>query len=321
MSTTGNPTSGGGQRSGATGGRRRIAGRRDWRLAAQTAGIILRWVVLIEFIYVFLFPLIFMVATSLKTVGELNNPTVHWISRSPSLQAYEIAFTVLKYMEAIGISAATSVLAAAGQTLAGAMIAYGFARMRFPGRDFLFGVLLFSIVIPLQTVMIPQFILFTKLKWMNTYLPLILPAWLGFGVRGGILLIVFRQFFRGLPYELEDAAYVDGAGPLRTFGQIMLPLAKPGILVVFLFSLVWTWNDLFVPSMVLRKPELLTLPQRMLAFVEWFLATEQGLFGVYELQENILMAGVTLTVIPMLVVYIFAQRYFTQSVDRTGLVE
>jgi multiple sugar transport system permease protein len=138
-------------------------------------------------------------------------------------------------------------------------------------------------------------------------------------VRGGILLIVFRQFFRGLPYELEDAAHVDGAGPFRIFWQIMLPLAQPAILVVMLFSMVWTWNDNFTPWLVLRDNTLYTLTQRM----EIFNSLLNNFSGstYTNLEENTFMAGVTLTVLPLLLIYLFTQRYFTQSIDRTGLVE
>ncbi len=292
---------------------------RHARALQRRLGTILRWLVLIDFVYVFLFPVIFMFTTSIKTVHELNNPAVNWISRSPTMQGYQLAFEVLNYFDGVRISLLTSVLAAVGQTLVGAMVAYGFARMRFPGRDLLFALLLFTIVVPPQTIMVPQFMLYTNLKWTNTYLPLILPPFLSYGVRGGILLIVFRQFFRGLPYELEDAAYVDGAGPFRVFWQIMLPLAQPAILVVMLFSLVWTWNDNFTPWLVLRDNTLFTLTQRM----EIFNSLLNNFSGstYTNLEENTFMAAVALTVLPVLLIYLFAQRYFTQSIDRTGLVE
>ena len=290
-----------------------------WRTWRRRLGTLLRWLVLIDFVYVFLFPVIFMVTTSIKTVHELNNPAINWISRTPTIEGYLLAFEVLRYFEGVRVSLVTSLLAAVGQTLIGAMVAYGFARMRFPGRDFLFALVLFTIVVPPQTTLVPQFMLYTDLKWTNTYLPLIVPPFLSYGVRGGILLIVFRQFFRGLPYELEDAAHVDGAGPFRIFWQIMLPLAQPAILVVMLFSMVWTWNDNFTPWLVLRDNTLYTLTQRM----EIFNSLLNNFSGstYTNLEENTFMAGVTLTVLPLLLIYLFAQRYFTQSIDRTGLVE
>ncbi|MCY4116616.1 MAG: carbohydrate ABC transporter permease [Caldilineaceae bacterium] len=290
-----------------------------WRVFRRRLGTLLRWIILLDFAYIFLFPVIFMITTSIKTVHELNNPAVNWISRTPTNEGYLLAMEVLQYFDGVRVSLGTSIVAAVGQTLIGAMVAYGFARIRFPGRDFLFALLLFTIVVPPQTTMVPQFMLYTDLKWTNTYLPLMVPPFLSYGVRGGILLIVFRQFFRGLPYELEDAAHVDGAGPFRIFWQIMLPLAKPAILVVMLFSLVWTWNDNFTPWLVLRDNTLYTLTQRM----EIFNSLLNNFSGstYTRLEENTFMAAVTLTVLPVLLIYLFAQRYFTQSIDRTGLVE
>ena len=296
--------------------RKRWDGQRLWRRGARATIVILRTVVLFAFAYVFVLPLVFMVTTSIKTLSELNNPAVKWISRSPTLWGYDMALQVMGYWRGLRSSVVISVLAAVGQTLSGAVIAYGFARLRFPGRELLFGLLLFTVVVPAQTVMVPQFMLYTKLKWTNTFLPLILPAYLGFGVRGGILLIVYRQFFRGLPYELEDAAYVDGAGPFHTFWRIMLPLAKPALLVVTLFSLVWTWNDAITPWLAIKSEKLMTLTQRLQIFVAL-----RNLWAESKTEENVFMAGVTMSVFPLLALYIFTQRYFTQSIDRTGLVE
>ena len=298
-------------------GRTNLVAGRLGRYARRTPAIVLRWAVLLGFVYVFLYPILFMFTTSFKSLEDLNDPSIRWISPHPSLEGYRLAFDTLEYLPSVLNSLLTSGLAALGQMLVGAMVAYGFSRLGFPGSNALFALLVLTIVVPLQTTMIPQFILYSRLGWMNTLIPLIAPAFLGYGVRGGILLIVYHQFFKGLPYELEDAASVDGAGPLRTFWQIMLPLAKPAMLVVMLFSLVWTWNDTFVPSMVIRDERLYTLPQRMSLFTS-ILNTPNS---PVHLEENLLMAAVILTVAPMLMLYLFAQRYFIQSIDRTGLVE
>ena len=298
--------------------RRRLDSTAFRRRAGRFLGALVRWVVLVSFAYIYVFPVIFMVTTSVMSQAEMNNPTINWISRNPSLEEYRQAAETLNYLTSLRISVFTSVAAALGQTLVGCIVAYGFARMSFPGRRLLFGFLLFAIVVPPQLIVIPQFMLYSRLKWMNSYAPLIVPAFLANGLRGDILLVVLHQFFRGLPHELEDAAYVDGAGPFRTFWQVMLPLAKPAILVVFLFSMVWTWNDDVVTGMVLRELEMLTLPLRMNQFLERALSAQ---VAVWFVRETTFMAGLTLTVLPLLLFYIFAQRYFTQSIDRTGLVE
>ena len=313
-----------------------IAAARRWRGAGQpfsgrgrrqriagfgSLGAILRWIVLIEFVFVFFFPVLFMFTTSIQTLSEINNPSIRWISRDPTARGYELALLIMGYFQGLRISILTSVLAALGQTFVGAMVGYGFARLRFPGRDLLFGFLLFTIVVPGHTIMIPQFMLYHKLNWLNTLVPLFVPAFAGWGVRGGILLIVFRQFLRGLPHELEDAACVDGAGPFRTFWQIMLPLAKPALMVVLVFSLTWTWNDSFVPWLVIQDQELMTLPQRLEIFT-WLIRSGLGTVGLpTHFEPNVFMAATVLAITPVLVLYIFAQRHFTQSIDRTGLVE
>lgn len=279
---------------------------------------ILRWLVLLELAYVFLFPVLFMLSTSFKPLIELSNPTVRWIPRNPTADGYVLALEHLNYFRSLPVSIVTSAIAAIGQTLVGAVVGYGFARLPFPGRQLLFGVLLFTIIVPPQMVMIPQFMLYSKLNWMNTYLPLLVPTYLGYGVRGGILLVVYRQFFKGLPFELEDSAAVDGAGPLRIFWQIMLPLAKPAILVVFLFSFVWTWNDSLGPIIALRSQDLYTLPQWMFNMTRLLTSSS---FTYYYLGENLFMAAVTLTIAPLLLLFLVTQRYFTRSIDRTGLVE
>ncbi len=278
----------------------------------------LRWMILLELAYVFMFPMLFMVSTSFKPLIELSNPTVRWIPRNPTADGYVLALEHLNYFRSLPVSIVTSAIAAIGQTLVGAMVGYGFARLPFRGRQFLFGLLLFTIIVPPQMVMIPQFMLYSKLKWMNTYLPLLVPTYLGYGVRGGILLVVYRQFFKGLPYELEDSAAVDGAGPLRIFWQIMLPLAKPAILAVFLFSFVWTWNDSLGPIMALRDQDLYTLPQWMFNMTRLLTSSS---FAFYYVGENLFMAAVTLTIAPLLLLFLVTQRYFTRSIDRTGLVE
>ena len=295
--------------------RKRASGHSRWRSVGAALRTVLRWIVLVEFVYVFLFPVIYILATAIKTPTDLNNPLVRWIPPNPTLEGVRVAAEMMDYLAGLRISAWTTTLAAIGQTLIGAMVAYGFARLRFPGRELLFAFLLFTVVVPLPTIMVPQFMLYSKLKWTDTYAPLYVPSFFGWGIRGGILLIIYRQFFRGLPYELEDAARVDGAGPLRTFYEIMLPLAKPAMLVVFVLSLTWTWNDNYIPWMVIRTRVLMTIQQRLEIFY---------IYKTYywdHTPENIWMSGVALALLPVLVVYVIAQRHFTQSIDRTGLVE
>ena len=137
------------------------------------------------------------------------------------------------------------------------------------------------------------------------------------GLRGALFIFIYRQFFKGLPYELEDAAMIDGAGPLRIFYRVMLPLARPAILVVFLFSFVWHWNNSLEPSIFLSQSENFLIPQR-LSVVETALTNYQfrGMWGT-----GTIMAATLLVIMPLIILYVFTQRYFVESIERTGLID
>jgi multiple sugar transport system permease protein len=203
------------------------------------------------------------------------------------------------------------------QTLSCAVVGYGFARFKFPGRDRLFMLVLFAMIVPPHAIIIQLFILMSKMHWLETYLPFLIPPAFGMGLRGALFIFIYRQFFKGMPWELEDAAMIDGAGPLRIFLNVMLPLAQPAILVVFLFSFVWHWNDSLEPSIYLSRPELFFLPQR-LSVVESALDNMQlrGMWGT-----GTIMSATLLVILPLLVLYIFTQRYFVESIERTGLID
>jgi multiple sugar transport system permease protein len=157
----------------------------------------------------------------------------------------------------------------------------------------------------------------SRLHWLESYLPFLIPPIFGMGLRGALFVFIYRQFFKGLPWELEDAAMIDGAGPLRIFFSVMLPLARPAILVVFLFSFVWHWNDSLEPSVYLSRPENFFLPQR-LSIVESALESFQlrGMWGT-----GTIMAATLLVILPLVILYIFTQRYFVESIERTGLID
>jgi multiple sugar transport system permease protein len=175
---------------------------------------------------------------------------------------------------------------------------------------------LFAMIVPPQAIIIQLFILYGELGWLDTYLPFIVPSALGMGLRGALFVFIFRQFFKGMPWELEDAARIDGAGPLRVFFNIMLPPAQPAIVVVFLFAFVWHWNDGLEPSIYLNRAEKFFLPQR-LTVVEMALENLRfhAMWGT-----GVIMAAALLVILPLLVLYLFTQRYFVESIERTGLI-
>lgn len=280
----------------------------------------LTYLVLVDVSFVFLFPVLYMLTTSLKSPEDLADITITWVPRGIYWLNYALAYQILNYLPALENSLEISVPAAIGQVIMCSFIAYGFARIRFPGREVLFFLVIFTFLIPPQTIIVPLFILYKNLGWINSIYPFVVPPFLGHGLDGALFILVFRQFFRGLPWELEDAASIDGASPFRIYWQIMLPLATPAILVVFLFSFVWHWNDYFQPTMFFMTQEHFTLPMRL--SVLWTVLDQMTLGQAHDyFNEALSMAATLLVVLPPLVIYLFTQRFFVESIDRTGLVE
>lgn len=290
------------------------------RLRGQRARtILLRAVVLlllVDVAFIFLMPVLRMISTSLMHVMDLYDPTVEWIPRRLAWENFERAFLALEFplssKNTIVVAGSCAVL----QTISCAIVGYGFARIRFPGRDWLFMLVLFAMIVPPQAIIVQLFILYGELGWLDTYLPFIVPSAMGMGLRGALFVFIFRQFFKGMPWELEDAARIDGAGPFRVFFNIMLPPAQPAIVVVFLFSVVWHWNDSLEPAIYLNRPEMFLLPQR-LSVVEMALENLRfhAMWGT-----GVIMASALLVILPLLVLYAFTQRYFVESIERTGLI-
>ncbi len=280
---------------------------------------LLMYVMLINIAYIFLYPIFYMVAKSLMTVDDFIDPAVYWIPRSINWSNFTYSIDAMKYWVSMGNSAYIALLGAVGQLISCAMAGYGFGRIKFPGRDLLFALVIFTFIVPPQTIIVPLFILYKNLGWIDTYNPFVVPSFFAHGLRGSLFILIFRQFFRRQPWELEDAARVDGCGPLRTFATIFMPLAKPSLLVTFLFSVVWHWNDFYEPTMYLMKPDKYTVPLRLSILQTSLQEVMGGSADFYN--EPLVMAACFLVVLPPLILYVFAQRHFTESVERTGLVD
>jgi len=189
--------------------------------------------------------------------------------------------------------------------LTASLVAFGFARTRFPGRDALFVVVLGTMMIPHQVTIIPLYIIFRELGWLNTYLPLIVPAWLG---GGAFFIFLARQFFMTIPFELDEAARIDGAGSFRIYWQILLPLSGPVLAVVSTFTFVDKWTQFLTPLIYLNSDDLRT--------VALGIALNKGLYNVH---MNYLMAGSVAMTIPIIILFFSAQRYFMKGIVLTGL--
>ncbi|MDB5058391.1 MAG: binding-protein-dependent transport system inner rane component, partial [Chloroflexi bacterium] len=197
-----------------------------------------------------------------------------------------------------------AVLTTAGQLLSCSMAGYAFARLRFPARGPLLMVLLLTLMVPSQATLIPVYVLFRQLGWINTFLPLVVPAFFG----SPFATFFFRQFFLAVPRELEEAARIDGATRWRVYWSIMVPISKPAFMALGLLTFVGAWNSFFINSVYLQTEDQWVLTQGL-----------QSLIGQYNSQYGEIMAGVVLMSLPIVILYLFVQRYFVEGITFAGL--
>lgn len=254
---------------------------------------------------IMLVPLLWLLSSSLKSTAMIFIYPPQWIPNPVRYSNYSDVFRVIPFLQFTINTVIVTGLALLGQLITASLVAFGFARLRFPGRDLLFIVLLSTIMIPYHITLIPTFVLFRMLGWLDTFLPLIVPYWFG---GGAFYIFLLRQFFMRLPLELDDAASIDGASIFGIFWRIILPQAKPALGVVAVFSFLYHWNDFFGPLIYLNSVENYTL------------ALGINLFRSYQTTEwNLLMAASVMITLPCIALYAVAQRYFIQGVVFTGL--
>ncbi|MEK3890015.1 carbohydrate ABC transporter permease [Bacillus sp. FSL K6-3431] len=271
--------------------------------------------------YIYLNPILKMIVNMLMSTADLMNPTVTWIPTKLYLGHILRAWEMMNYTQAFSVSLIVALAASVFHCISCGFAGYALARLDFPFKKLVFGLLLMAFIIPPQVIILPTIIAYTNLGLNNSLLTLVIPSILGFGVKGALFVIIFRQFFLTQPKELEEAAKIDGATAIKFYLKVMLPLAKPAILVVFLFSFVWTWNDTYYPQMFLTESKLLPLASEMLQL-------DRVITSSVETQQissfdagAIKMAASFLSILPPLLIFVFFQRHFVESVDRTGLVE
>lgn len=253
---------------------------------------------------VIMLPFVWMFSTSWRLPIESFNLPPQWIPTTFRISNYQRVFKVIPFVVNVLNSLKVGTLITLGQLLTCSMAAFAFAKLRFPGRNFLFILLLSSLMIPIQVVIIPTFILMRILRLLNTHTSLIIPSLMSaFGI------FLLRQFFLTIPDELIDSAKIDGAGYFTIFWRIMLPLTKPALSVLALFTFNFYWNEFFRPLIFLKSYNKMTIP---LALVQ--------LSGYYQTGSvSITMAGVSLAIIPVLVIFLLTQRYLIEGITLTGL--
>ncbi|AZN42522.1 carbohydrate ABC transporter permease [Paenibacillus albus] len=280
------------------------------------------YALLISVGFVYLYPILYLVSQSFKSLNDLLDPTVLWIPQKLYFENFVQAWHVLNYMDTFWNSVLNSVVPAIGQTVSCAVVGYGLAKFRFPGKSIIFGLMMITFIVPAQVVMIPLYLMFNDYHMLGSSLPFIIPTIFGQGIKGVLFILIYMQFFRTIPTSLEEAAQMDGAGFIRTFFTVILPISTPAIVVVMLFSTVWHWNETYLTSLYLGD-SMTTLPLMLKTFNDSFSKLYGGGAAVggkhQNINESIRMAGTLLIVLPLLILYLFAQKRFVEVVDKTGI--
>lgn len=275
---------------------------------------------LIGFGFVFIYPLIYMTAKSFMDVPDLRNPMVNLVPTMVDVSNYRAAARVLNFWPALINSLVVSLIPAVLQSIVCCVTAYGLSRYTFPGRRLVFGLILLTFVIPPTVTMLPQFLMYRQLGLVDTPYAFTIPALFGQGLRSAILILVFYQIQSSIPHSLDEAARIDGAGAVKLFLRIGIPLSLGGFVVSFLFSLIWYWNETTLTSLYMGNV-LSTLPMQLEKFEMTFnrVYGARSARGAKSINEAIYLAGTMLSILPLLILYFFTQKQFVQSVDRTGI--
>jgi multiple sugar transport system permease protein len=258
---------------------------------------------------IFMFPFFWTVSSSLKEPWELHTFPPTWLPVVPQWQNYERVLEKVPFLLWAWNSVYVVALSTIGTVLSASIVAYSFARFRYRGRDLIFLVTLGTLMLPAQVTLIPQFVLFYKLGWINTLKPLWIPAWFG---GGAFAIFLLRQFIMSLPRELDEAAIIDGASYPRIFWSIILPLCKPALATIAVISFIGGWNDFVNPLIYLNSPEKFTLAVGLNFFKS--VPESSGLP-----LDHLLMAGSVMVIIPVLAIFFAAQRYFVQGIVLSGI--
>lgn len=278
-------------------------------------------IILIMLSYIFLYPVFRMVSYSFMSLDDLTNPLVNWIPTAFTLENYTKAYEVLDYIPTLIATIFVAVLPSVFQVASTAVIGWGIAMYDFKGKKLVLALVLLSFIIIPQVTALPQFVLFESMGITGTIFALILPALFGQGLKSAIFILIFYSFFSMIPKTIIEAAGIDGANHLQIFLKIGIPSAGPAILISFLFSFVWYWNDIYTVGML---TDFTTLPMQVETFAAQFDKLYNSSSALAEgngvtTNEAVEMAGTLLTIIPLLIFYLIAQKRFINSADTVGI--
>lgn len=301
--------------------------------------VIVRALLMIGLSFVILYPIILKVSIAFKHKSDIYDPTVVYLPRNFTLENFKYVIETMDYFKVIWhsflLSGGTMLLS----TLACALVGYGFARFKFRGNNILFALVILTILVPPQTIMVPTYLQYRSfdifgliglfndgegIKLIGTYWPFIISSITAMGLKAGLFIFIFRQFFKGVPKEIEEAALVDGAGVFKIFFKIMLPNAIPAMVTVMLFAFVWQWNDVYFTTMFLDNATVLSSQLQTVGatIANKLSAAAGGSAGNVDpfYISMLVNTSVLLAILPLIVMYLFVQRYFVESVERAGIV-
>ncbi len=292
---------------------------------------VFKFIILLGISYIILGPLISIVANSFFSNSDVYNPAVNLIPINPTLKNYDLTYFRLNYWSTLGYTLLYVIIITLIQLFITSMAGYGFARFDFPCKKLLFACVIVTFILPMHSIMLPLYTHFRnwdifgicnllfghRLNLLSSEVPMVMLTIFGVGLRSGLFIYIFRQFFRGLPKEIEEAAFIDGAGMFYTYFKIMLVNAIPAVITVAVFSLVWQYNDVFYCS-VFSIPSDHNITFRL----STILATVANIDQIKDpnIQQLYMYAGVVLVVLPIILIYLILQRYFIEGVERSGIV-
>ena len=280
-------------------------GRAVRRQTGRIIGRTLLYLLAIAVSAIMLLPQVWMLRSSLMDINQIFVYPPTWIPKPWEFQNYPAVFDTVPFLQYFQNTLTILIPSVIGTVVTASLAAYGFSRLRWPGRDLVFGILMTTLMLPYAVTLIPTFLIWSRLGLINTFWPLIVPSWFGGHV---FYIFLLRQFFRGIPRDLDEAALIDGANPLQILWDIILPLSRPALVSVVIFSSLFTWNDFLQPLIYLNDDRKFTLALGLAQFR-----------GLYNSEWHLLMAASMLVVAPVLVLFVVAQRYFVAGITLTGI--
>lgn len=278
------------------------------KTSSRPSGKVWNWLsitTMVVMAFIMVMPFVWLVSSSLKSQTQIFSYPPQWIPDPFHFENYSRALTIKPFGLYLVNTLKIVFLNVIAVVFSSSFVAYGFARIKFPGRDFWFGIVMATLFLPYAVLIVPSFMIFTRLGWVDTILPLTVPLFFG---GGAFNIFLLRQFFRTIPEELADAARIDGCSEFGIYWRIMMPLAKPALITVGIFTFLNAWNDLLGPIIYLRSPQNFTVAVGLSSFR-----------STLDVSWDLQLAATTAVIVPVVVLFFFTQRYFIKGIVMTGL--